>query len=231
VVISIIGILASLLLPALASGKTRAKRVQCLSNLRQVNVAFRLYTDSNRDKLPKVGSGNWAWDVPWDVGSSMLSYAGNNKKVFYCASSGFTDEDNNTLWNFTTNSYRVIGYAMTFPGTASVLPINQNPSVFPQPFTDPASGLTQPAQPASSRALMADAVISQPGNGDEKNRWLNSYTGIKGGFVKLHNTAHLDRAMPAGGNVAMLDGHAEWRRFALMRVRTDVNSGAPVFWW
>jgi prepilin-type processing-associated H-X9-DG protein len=33
---------------------------------------------------------------------------------------------------------------------------------------------------------------------------------------------------PEGGNALMLDGHAEWRKFGLMRVRTD---GAPSFWW
>jgi prepilin-type N-terminal cleavage/methylation domain-containing protein len=40
VVIAIIALLAALLLPALARAKSRARRVQCLSNLRQVSVSF-----------------------------------------------------------------------------------------------------------------------------------------------------------------------------------------------
>jgi prepilin-type N-terminal cleavage/methylation domain-containing protein len=52
VVITIIGILAALLLPALSSTKARAKRTACLNNLKQINLAIQLYVGDNAGTLP-----------------------------------------------------------------------------------------------------------------------------------------------------------------------------------
>jgi prepilin-type N-terminal cleavage/methylation domain-containing protein/prepilin-type processing-associated H-X9-DG protein len=53
VVIAIIGILASLLLPALARGKAAARKTSCLSRLKQWNVALVLYAQDNEDSIPR----------------------------------------------------------------------------------------------------------------------------------------------------------------------------------
>ena len=52
VVIAIIAILAAMLLPALAKAKLQAKRVQCISNLRQWNIAFNLYCNDAQGSMP-----------------------------------------------------------------------------------------------------------------------------------------------------------------------------------
>ena len=54
VVIAIIAILAGLLLPTLASAKEKAKRIGCLSNLRQVGLSLTFYTDSNAERMPSA---------------------------------------------------------------------------------------------------------------------------------------------------------------------------------
>jgi prepilin-type N-terminal cleavage/methylation domain-containing protein/prepilin-type processing-associated H-X9-DG protein len=57
VTIAIIGILAALSLSALASAQSKARRTQCVSNLRQWGVAYLLYADDNNDCLPRRGQG------------------------------------------------------------------------------------------------------------------------------------------------------------------------------
>ena len=55
VVIAIIAILAALLLPGLARAKQQAQGVQCISNLKQLTLAWIMYTGDNRGFLPQNG--------------------------------------------------------------------------------------------------------------------------------------------------------------------------------
>jgi prepilin-type N-terminal cleavage/methylation domain-containing protein/prepilin-type processing-associated H-X9-DG protein len=56
VVIAIIAILAALLLPALSSAKMKATEAACLSNQKQLMVAFLMYSSQNGDKIVGFGT-------------------------------------------------------------------------------------------------------------------------------------------------------------------------------
>src|SRR4051812_14597864 len=58
VVIGIIAVLIAILLPALTKAREAANRTACLSNLRQVHLAFVLYANANKDLVPLGCSGN-----------------------------------------------------------------------------------------------------------------------------------------------------------------------------
>jgi prepilin-type N-terminal cleavage/methylation domain-containing protein len=52
VVIAIIAILASLLLPSLARAKSKGQGIKCISNLKQLGIAMRIWCDENENKFP-----------------------------------------------------------------------------------------------------------------------------------------------------------------------------------
>jgi prepilin-type processing-associated H-X9-DG protein len=52
VVVAVLAILAAMLLPALAAAKKKAQRINCVNNLKQCGLAFRIWEGDNGDKLP-----------------------------------------------------------------------------------------------------------------------------------------------------------------------------------
>lgn len=87
VVISIISLLISILLPALANARKSAQSVKCLANQRQLGIGLMSYADSYNGSLmsgmaynvPSSGSGRWYQILDWYLFSGDKGY--NNVKV------------------------------------------------------------------------------------------------------------------------------------------------------
>ncbi len=58
IIVAVLAILAAMLLPALASAKRKSKRINCVNNLKQDGLAFRLWEGDNGDKYPMAVSTN-----------------------------------------------------------------------------------------------------------------------------------------------------------------------------
>jgi len=101
VVIFIIGILAALLLPALARAKMKAQGVTCVNNTKQLTLAWRMYSEDNSDSL-LLASDDGQGTAPYK--STVTSGRGSNPLNNYAWSWSKMDFVPGNFWNFDINA-------------------------------------------------------------------------------------------------------------------------------
>jgi prepilin-type N-terminal cleavage/methylation domain-containing protein len=216
VVVVVILILAALLLPVLASARAKSLRMECLNNLRQVDLLLLMYGHDNNDRLPSTT--NMLVLPPPAVDAALRGRFSH--QMFYDPARvawdrahpfmGSPPPDVPQAWfDSTYYPYRKIGYYLTLPGERFLHPTNVNATILPQPilYVTGANALLPPPK-ASERALVAGGVWPGPG---------------------IIFNAHVDsKGLPLGDNVAMLDGSAKWRKFKDMSPRTRIDSGGDL---
>jgi prepilin-type N-terminal cleavage/methylation domain-containing protein len=117
VVIAIIAILASMLLPALAKAKSKADRIKCLNNLKQIALFMQFYTDENNEVFP--GHRNTGLNTD-DASRSITNWwgttilgsfkdASNNSNLFYCPAIKGVQLENGVKWKWKFDCH-LVGY-------------------------------------------------------------------------------------------------------------------------
>lgn len=226
VVIAIIAILAAMLLPALANAKEKAKRVNCLSNQKQIGLALQMYADENNNFLPRrnatdPSSGQAMWDLTQGMADAIVN-AGGKRTILYCPG-GFTAiRDSDYWWNY-SSGHRVTSYQwiITRDGTQT----------YPTSIVTPPTGLGGLAQKGFivkmgevftnfytpiDTELVTDVTPSE-GTGVLTDKFKNVYTANPTELPKGFNSSHMSSSGPAGGNILFMDQHVSWRKFKEMK--------------
>jgi prepilin-type N-terminal cleavage/methylation domain-containing protein/prepilin-type processing-associated H-X9-DG protein len=199
VVVAIIAILTSLLLPALSKSKATAKRIQCLSNLRQMGIAAHVYVDDHSEFYPIAYydaevdgvTYSYAWDLttiegtPNRVVPGLLWQAQGTIQIQQCpAFEGGA--------NWLTDPYTGYNYNTSYIGHGQFESI-------PEPAK--ASAVRHPAQ----TVLFGDGQFSDGANKFMRAPWSNpGDESFNGRWSGTQGFRHQKRT-----NAQFVDGHAE----------------------
>ncbi len=200
VVIAIIAILAAMLLPALGKAKESSKRINCLSNLRQMGFHLLMYADDSNGLVPRGNDPVW-WKVlaPGLGGQTTNEYS--KVRVFTCPSY----PDKKQLICYVVNAWKFSNPKDTVGGEALGMTRLQNVQkpVETIYFADNENGSWRPvitALPSSGSHLLHDV-------------WSPNHLPFRAGSRILNSERRVAaKRHKEGANLLFYDGHASWKR-------------------
>jgi type II secretory pathway pseudopilin PulG len=223
VVIAIIGILASLLLPVLASVKRRAIMIGCLNNLKQITIFTQIYTDDNRDLFPTAVLSASANDKLYNWwGTAICGNSTNYSASFHDPAVNRPLTENNVTWSWAFN-FDLVGYGYnSFFLSCTPNPI---PSVSVGPYTLTGSfNFKRSAILHPSDCLVFGDKQPKPDLTASGSLWWGKASmqpGTTGDHEGIDTIRHNNGKFPGSGNVGFSDGHAESKREANINPPTD----------
>jgi len=239
VVIAIIAILAAILLPALAAAKERAKRIQCLGNLRQIGIAVITYAqDANDYVIPAKGPPmvQLCMTVPGQAAAQQLGLSlTNGPNIWTCPDRPPLEPQ--TAVNVPLPAYDpggaqyLLGYQ--YFGGSALTPLQQQVGQTWQ-WTSGTAGQAfifhSPIKMTNAKswwAMAADDLCNYNKNGN----WLGQNDpNVANKNFTAHVPPHLRGSKPAGGNEVFCDGSAAWCQWRTMFEFSDWGN-SYLFWY
>ena len=227
VVIAIIGILASMLLPVLSSGKEKARRATCKNNIRQFSVTALLYADDHNQMIfggRRLGD-NYSHTV-WlaqSAGLALLEYVGTQRFAvcpnlpypFGAGTFGTLSNPTQTELGYNAGGRcYLLGYG--YLGGYQVPPAAITNWVSPNTLTDdPNLTLIYDMNDWTYPSANNWAVVPHTRAG---------YFGNKTGWVQPSGGQTCAQLGADGGNVGLLDGSVNWKKMDAMTAHTNAWS-------
>jgi prepilin-type N-terminal cleavage/methylation domain-containing protein/prepilin-type processing-associated H-X9-DG protein len=240
VVIAIIAILASMLLPALASAKTKANRIVCLSNLKQWGLALGMYLDDNQqvfpdfsiaDNTPGAAAGYDQDNIHWtDLAGFAAGGFGNS--AWFNALPPYVSQ--NALWQYAANPTNFVnGHNVFKCPSAQFLPTEVDPlNRVAFSYGINFKG-TNGAVPAGSP--FKAGVVAHPSSfvffsdvransGEVPFYGANPLNDLGAARGSLN---HVSSRHTAGANLTFLDGHSAYYRYSYLCYQKGTKIGDP----